>query len=389
MKKITIISMLIWSFISLAELPSWGMTEDQYKLPSFSSKMNEIGKQADKNNWLLKITAPKDWHNKIRSGLTDSGARDVQVNFKDSLYQSIAISAAVGAKMAKVSPSNGSTTVKKQVIIDKPEIDTDVEAPEFGDLEIKSNSNDLLVDIGEIDIAVPNVRSAPKEAVKPEVKAKVEAKSVAVNNAVSETAKVAQSPVGEKASVEITKEELRKRFARSKRVDKEISYNHITQKDDLFIQDDVVLVKRFVNQGVVLYFWMKEAYNPSVHKLIEKGSGKYQKDTEAVIGAIVDTTDSNANSVKEVTVTNLDFVAIDTNEDDKSDLRIGIARNKRVDTSISASQLKEDDILYVKNQTVLVVRPLTRSQNLYFWLVGDTVINREVERKGDNQFIIR
>ena len=87
MKRILSITLLLISTITLAQLPSWGMTENQFKLPNFNSKMKEIGVQAEKNNWLLKITAPKDWHNKIRTGLTDAGAMDLQVNFKDSLSQ--------------------------------------------------------------------------------------------------------------------------------------------------------------------------------------------------------------------------------------------------------------------------------------------------------------
>lgn len=385
MKRILSITLLLISTITLAQLPSWGMTENQFKLPNFNSKMKEIGVQAEKNNWLLKITAPKDWHNKIRTGLTDAGALDLQVNFKDSLHQSITITAAPGLKMAKVTPSTTSNaTVQKQVVIDKPEIDTEVDAPEFGKIEIESNTEELLESINNIELEMP----------KPEMSA-VKADS---NNQVKPTTTVSQ-PVNtqaagqnaeiqeDDASIEERKESLRKRHARSKQVDKSISYDNIRSKDDLYIEGDVVLVKRFINQGVVIYYWMTELYDPSIHMLVEKGSGKYQKDPSATQGD--ETEEEDEPVVEENTVTNLDFVAIDTDIDTQDELRKDYARNKRVDVNIKADQLKEDDILYVMNDTVLVERPITSTQSAYFWLVGETSIPREVERKDDNRFIIR
>ncbi|WP_223789021.1 hypothetical protein [Marinicella meishanensis] len=394
----TLISVLmLCSFTVAAELPSWGMTENQYKLPNFSSKMSEIGAQATKNNWLLKVTAPKDWHATIRNGLTNTGERDVQMTFKDSLYQSIAITAVKGAKVAKISSSSSSDTpVQKQVIIDKPEIDTEVEAPDFGDTSFENNNSDLLEGISNMQITVPPANGSTDSAYEPsrtEVAQPEPAVRETAPQAVSEPV-VAATPAApaeesDAAITEENKEDLRKRYARTKRVEKEMSYANITSKDDLYIQGDVVLIKRFVNQGVVIYFWMQEAYDPAEHKLIEKGSGKYQKDPEAVAG---DTPKAERQeAVVEATVepTELNFVAVDTNIEDQDDLRRSHARNKRIDLSIVADQLKEDDILYVLNQTVLVERPLTSARSTYFWLVGDTTITRAVERIGDDEFLIK
>jgi len=393
MKKIMIVAMLILSTVSMAELPSWGMTESQYGMPNFNSKMKEIGAQAAKNNWLLKITAPQDWHKKIRMGLTDSGSQDVQVNFKDSLYQSIAISAAKGIKVAHISSSTTTATVQKQVVIDKPEIESIVEAPEFEALNIQSNNDELLESINNLKIAVPKtsevrtekverpkvVKAAPQPVVEAQVKPTTPPVVVTTPAAVTEADNLA-----------VIQETLRKRYARSKRVDKDIKYSNITLKDELFLLDDVVLVKRFINQGAVLYYWMQESYDPSIHKLVEKGSGKFQKDPSAEVG--VSSASSNEEEKSEETAvepTQLDFVAVDTDGKDQDDLRKDYARNKGVDISIKASQLKKDDVLYVLNNTVLVERPITSTQSSYFWLVGDTTINHEVERKNDNRFIIR
>ncbi|TDR17487.1 hypothetical protein [Marinicella litoralis] len=399
MKKLITITMLVLSTICLAELPSWGMTENQYKLPNFSSKMNEIGAQATKNNWLLKITAPKDWHKTIRMGLTDAGSRDVQVNFKDSLYQSIAISAVKGIKVANVSSSGTAATVQKQVIIDKPDMDFNVEAPAFEKLDIKSNHDELLESITNMEIAVPNPTAESPQAseqaanqavvVKPVEATPVKEVVVAATDVQSQNRPSATVNADE-ATIEESKESLRKKHARTKRVNKIINYSNINSKDELFIQDQVVLVKRFINQGVVLFFWMKESYDPTVHKLVEKGSGKYQKDPDAIAGDTPSSETEQEDAEETVVVpTTLDFIAVDTEIEDQDELRKNHARNKGVEVNIAASQLKEDDVLYVLNKTVLVERPITSSQSAYFWLVGDTTITREVERKDDNRFIIR
>ncbi len=396
MKKIIIVMMLILSSVCVAELPSWGMTESQYKLPNFNSKMKEIGAEAAKSNWLLKITAPKDWHKKIRMGLTDSGARDVQINFKDSLYQSIAISASKGLVLANVSSSTTTATVQKQVVIDRPEIDSDVEAPKFEKIEIQSNHAELLEGITNMEMAVPKVSDVKAPQVERPRVVKSEPKPVVVAptpNVAPPTPRgavpsQATSELAGEAMIEEYKEVIRKKYARNKRVEKDISYSNINAKDELFLENNVVLVKRFINQGVVLYFWMNESYDPTVHKLVEKGSGKYQKDPTVLVGVNQDSSVKDKVEDKTVEPTTLDFIAVDTNIEDQDDLRKNHARNKRVEISITASQLKKDDVLYVLNNTILVERPITRVQSSYFWMVGDTIITLEVERKDDNQFII-
>ncbi len=400
MKKISILTMILWSLVAVAELASWGMTENQYKMPNFATKMGEIGAQAAKQNWLLKVTAPKGWHNNIRAALNEEGARDVQVTFKDSLYNSIAISAVKGAKIAQISASsNNGVTVQKQVVIEKPEIDTEIEAPDFGDTSFKNNTDELLENIGNLEIEVPTTTNGSNTS-KPDVqKAAPVAKAVEPPKpTVTQTTAAATTPTPSQATAkssdenrEINKELLRKRHARTKRVEKILSYASIKDKDELFIKDSVVLIKRFINQGVVLYFWMKESYDPAVHKLVEKGSGKYMKDITATAGVDVQQEAEQAavaEAEAKAVETNLDFVAVDTDVNDQDDLRRMHARNKGVEINIKASQLKPKDVLYVQNKTVLVQRPLTSSQNAYFWLVGETTISGEVKKSGKNKFKI-
>ena len=390
MKKLLICVLLFTSINSWAQLPSWGMTEIQYKMPNFETKMSEIGAQAYNNNWLLKITAPADWHNKIRMALSNGGERDVQVSFKDSVHQSITITAGKGAKVAKISSSSGNTTVQKQVVIDKPEIDTEVEAPDFGDTSFSSNNDELLENIAAMEIEVPKGTVAAAE---PSAATETKPTATAETPTPTPTAKPPKpaAPVvaNEGADEEALREGLRKRHARTKRVDKEMSYDNISSRDDLFVDGTEVLIKRFVNQGVVIYFWMKEDYDPTIHQFVEKGRGKFQKDETAVASSEAKSANKPAPEPEVVQATELGFVAVDTVIDDQDELRKDHARNKRADLSINVDQLKEDDILYVLNQTVLVERPITSAQSAYFWLVGDTTITREVERKGDNKFVIK
>jgi hypothetical protein len=344
---------------------------------------------------MLKVTAPNDWHNPIRNSLTKNGKQEVQVTFKDSMYQSIAITAVPGANIAKISPSSSNETiVQKQVVIDKPEIDTAIEAPDFGDTDFKNNTNELLENIGNMEISVPTVTSKPPQPVNQTTQAKVAQVDVKTPplptkpQAQPKPAPVTSPAVVAEQSIDEAKEQLRKLHARTKRVDKFLSYSNINSKDELFINGTVVLVKRFINQGVVLYFWMSESYDPALHKLVEKGSGKYQKDDTATVGEMPEK-EQTKQAEKEITPTQLDFVAIDTEVEDQDDLRRDHIRNKRVDYTISAVNLKEGDVLFVQNQTVLVERAITRSQSAFYWLVGDTTINREVERKDDNIFVIK
>ncbi len=372
-----------------AELPSWGMTENQYKLPNFNNRMGGIGKQALKNNWQLKVTAPAAWHSTIRNALTNRGERDVQMSLKNSVYQSISITAVPGAKIAQISPSSASnTTVQKQVVIDKPEIDTEIEAPDFGKHAFDNNKEDLLENLAEINLGVPTA-TVKKGGVSKKP-------SVQVESTVSEQVEAVvkeQSSIEPEVAVMVTedvdadKEALRKRYARSKRVEKLLSYNNIKTKDELYVKNSAVLIKRFLNQGVVLFFWMKEAYDPAVHKLIEKGSGKYRKDPEAIQGDTPNV--KKVQQKKVIDPTNLNFVAVNDNVEDQDDLRREHIKNKRVKYTIAAKKLKKSDLIYIQNQTILVERKLSQGQAIYYWLVGDTTITREVETKGDNKFVIK
>ena len=147
MKTFTLLIILSGSVLA-EELPSWGMTETQYKMPNFTTKMKKIGNRAVSNDWLLKITAPKDWHGKIRSALSDQGAKNVQINFKDSLYKSITITATPGMDLkSNTSQTTQPAVAKKQVVIEKPEMDTRIEAPEF---ENDFKTDDILADMDEL-----------------------------------------------------------------------------------------------------------------------------------------------------------------------------------------------------------------------------------------------
>lgn len=386
---------LLASQAGAKELPSWGMTEAQYKMPNFVSKMQQIGSQAVSNDWLLKITAPKDWHSKIRTALSHRGEKNVQINFKDSLYKSITITATPGMALKSSNSQNQQPAVaKKQVVIEKPEMDTEIEAPEFED---DFKADDILADMGEIELTIPTNGNRGNKPVNTTQKP-ISENAAAKENVLKEERNLpqtAQSNV-ESGDKEALKENLRKRYARGKAVDKSISYNHITDQDDLYVVDDVVLVKRYVNRGVAIYYWMKEAYDPKQHQLIEKGSGKYVKTADAT----AQTGQSKLKSVpsqksdSDIKIENpasavFNFVAVIDNQDVQDQLRRDFIRNKAVNNTIKASQLKSEDILYVSKKTVLVERPLGNSRSAYYWLEGDTTIQKSIEHKGAQKFVIQ
>ncbi|MCW8870945.1 MAG: hypothetical protein OQK49_09595 [Proteobacteria bacterium] len=395
MKKLLLLMILLASQVGAKELPSWGMTESQYKMPNFVSKMQQIGSQAVSNDWLLKITAPKDWHSKIRMALSHRGEKNVQINFKDSLYKSITITATPGMALKSSNSQNQQPAVaKKQVVIEKPEMDTEIEAPEF---ENDFKADDILADMGEIELTIPSNGNAANEPVNATKKPTSEDDAVEkiVTKEESKLPQTAQFTV-ENSDKEALKENLRKRYARGKAVDKSISYDHITDQDDLYVADDVVLVKRYVNRGVAVYYWMKEAYDPNQHRLTEKGSGKYVKTVDATVqtGQSRPQSLSSQESDSDIKIENpasevFNFVAVIDNQDVQDQLRRDFIRNKAVNNTLKASQLKSEDILYVSDKTVLVERPLGNSRSAYYWLEGDTTMQKSIEHKGAQKFVIQ
>jgi len=399
MKKLVLLTLILLCPLVLAkELPSWGMTEQQFKMPNFETKMQEIGDQAIKNNWLLKITAPKDWHNKIRSGLSRDGKNNVQINFKDSLYKSISMMAAPGMDLSHVQTESAPiATAKKQVVIEKPEMDTNIEAPEFDNSTF--NTGELISDIGELELTLPNGQSLKtngKSSGNGQVNAKAmsqEADAESPEATVQETQKATNSklPVTAQEQRKVSEQNLRQRYARGKAVDKSISYNNITEKDDLYVEGTAVLVKRYVNRGVAIYFWMVEDYDPKTHSLEAKGSGKFQKTSDPVTQQMAanagqtERTEEASNSSSE----SLGFIAVTDQVDVQDKLRRDFIRNKPVTGTLKSSQLSKGDLLYVNAETVLIERPIGNSQSSYYWLEGETTISREVEQSGPQKYVIK
>ncbi len=384
MKKLLLLMLLVAGSLVMAEkLPAWGMTETQYKMPNFTTKMQKIGDQAVKNNWLLKITAPKDWHSKIRSALSKQGAKNVQINFKDSLYKSITITATPGMNL-KLSNNQSSQPVvaKKQVIIEKPEIDTEIEAPEF---ENNFKANDILSDMDDLELTLPGNGTTEKNPSRVNKKpsnqsAQSDNNDLKVNNSSDQSNNF-------NSDKDTLKDNLRKRHARNKAVDKTISYANITDEDDLYVAGDVVLVKRHVNRGVAVYYWMKEAYDPRVHQLIEKGSGKFVKSDQGP--EISNQKQASSQPSSEQPDKQLfDFVAVSDNPEIQNQLRRDFIRNKAVNSTLKASQLKSKDILYVSEPVVLVERPLGNSRSAYYWLEGEIMTDKKAEQKGPQKYVI-
>lgn len=402
MKKILTLTLLLLSpFIWAKEMPSWGMTEKQFKMPNFTTKMQEIGDQAFKNNWLLKITAPEDWHNKIRSGLSREGENNVQINFKDSLYKSISMTATQGMNLNLTQNRLSQTaTAKKQVIIDKPDMETNIERPEFDNSEF-NNTDELMDDIGQLELTLPNGQTLNKinktNADTKQVAAKKPTNGNAQESAKSndqKTQAVAQKETTEVDNVQDQREaiehNMRMRYTGNKTVDKTISYNHIAEDDDLYVEGKVVLVKRYVNRGVAVYYWMTEDYDPELHSLEPKDSNKFKKlatgEADNSIKAATKTQSSPKS--QETNQQAFDFVAVTDQNDVQVQLRREFIRNKTVSSNIKAGQLKSGDKLYVSQQTILVERPIGNTRSIYFWLDGETNISQEVNSMGPQEYKI-
>ena len=399
MKKILFTSLLLLSAAVWAQLPSWGMTEQQYKMPNRSAKLADIGKEAVKHKWQLKVTAPQAWHSSIRAGLSKDGEKNVMMTFKDSLHQSITISAAKAKHMGQTVKSSGDTqVVHKQVVIDdKPEIDTSVERPEFGDEFMNAKTSMAKV---ELDMAIPKAtQNMTKPKAKPVARPKPKAK-VAAKPAPKPVAKPAPKPVAKPVAkpapkavaqvddvVQKAQTYLRKRYAKNKKTNGTLPYDRVTQDDTLYIKDDVVLVAR-VNNGRTFFYWMKESYDPASQAIEHKSSEKYIK-TEATAPAANSQTVEVQSKTAKVDRTELVFTAETDNRSDQDDLRRDYIRNKMVKHTYGADKIKSGDLIYTQNNTALVVRRLSRTNEIYFWLKGEVNVTENVTMMKTNEFKIK
>lgn len=399
MKKIFLSSLLLLSTAVWAQLPSWGMTEQQYKMPNRPAKLADIGKEAVKNKWQLKVIAPQAWHSSLRAGLSKGGERNVMMTFKDSLHQSVSITATKAKHMGQtVKSSSNDQVVQKQVVIeDKPEIDTTVERPEFDDEFMTGKPTVAKVDL---DMALPktehkvvkNTAKPPKKVSqpKPEVKPQPKPQPKPVVAPVKPKADVTKDVVEQSVDVDVeaAKTYLRKRYAKNKKANGSLSYGSITEDDELYIKDNVVLIVREKNSRT-FYYWMKGMFDKSTHAFKHKSQEKYEK-TEAAV-AVVKAASSKTGDGKSDAVerTSLVFTAVDDVTSDKDILRRDHIRNKAVNKAYSADKLKSGDLIYTRNNTALVVRRLSRTNEIYFWLKGEVNVTENITMMKPDEFKIK
>lgn len=399
MKKIIIISMLLWVTVSLAQLPSWGMTEQQYKMPNRASKLADIGTEAVKNKWQLKVIAPQAWHSSIRAGLSQDGDKNVMMTFKDSLHKSISISASKAKHMGQTVGRSNTQVVQKQVVIDdKPEIDTSVERPEFSDEFMTGKPVVADIDL-ELDLPKTAHKVAKKADEKPVTKpvAKPQNKAVVKTETKAEpkpaVVTATQAPVANSShavDTESATRYLRKRFAKNKTINGQMAYERITENDELFIKDGVVMIKQEKNNRP-FYYLMSEPFDATKHAFKEKSSERYVKTEPATSTAsTVKKAVKKDDEVKQdIERTSLVFNAVDDNLYDQDDLRRDHIRNKMVTKSYGADKLKSGDLIYTQNDTALVVRRLSRTNEIYFWLKGEVNVTENVTMMRPDEFKIK
>ncbi len=403
MKKVTvIISILFMSMAALAQLPSWGMTQQQYRMPNHKTKLAEIGAQAAEHNWQLKITAPKDWHNEIRSGLTQDGAINVMMVVQDSLHNSISIIASEAKQMGRTVNPVSQQMVKKQAVVnDEIEIDTTVERPDF-DEEFSTDKPALAEVELDMELLQPNHQNDKKEetnTIKP-VEAETPSKELETTQTEIQPKKDTEETIVSSSvatmDLEDTKNYLRKRYAKNRRVDNSLPYSSIEPEDELYMKDGLVLVVR-ENNNRPFYYWMNELFDPQSHNLKNTSHEKFTKinsDTEnnettsAVESKVVKTMNQTAENRPPRTHKTLDFKAIIGHSDDQSILKKKHTKNKGVRLSIKPSELQKGDKLFVQNETVLVIRQWSDTNILYFWLEGDTSLIKSAALESENEFII-
>ena len=388
-RTFTIVCLLLISLTAVAqELPSWGVTKEQFQAADGKNKLNEIGSEAAKKNWRLIVSAPRDWHGGIRKYLTRDGNVGVNISFKDTVYESISILAAKnnGSAAATVSSQSQNAVRNKQVVVDKPDIEVDVEAPDVSNIAVETEdmaAGEVIgVDLSHLNQA--KIRKDNRKDTRPPAQRKFEQnRRAAANKPVAgpkpkPEPKVEPTPpkpqpvtaVAATASPEDAaakaREYLQKEYARNEGVAHQLTRASSLKKGDyIYTRNGQVLIKRFLSNNVHRFFWFENTLDLSAANLKKVTDERYRV-TEPFAADGQPVVAEEPAPVEPVMIN-----AEEQNLNDQKDLRSKFARNQTVSVNIRPDQLRKGDYLYVQGQTVLVKRDIGRGIFKYFWLTGE------------------
>ena len=409
MKRLmTIVCLLSVSLMAVAqELPSWGVTKEQFESASGKNKLNDIGKQASGKNWRLIVTAPRDWHGGIKKYITKDGDMNVNISFKDTVYESISILAAkntVNNGVSATPSSQSQNTVRsKQVVVDKPDIEVDIEAPDVSNISVDAaemSSDEVIgVDLSHIENAkikkesrkntrplaqrkfVENKKkNKPVAGPKPQPKAEKPAPVPAKPQPVTAVAATTSSP--NDVAVE-ARNYLQKEYARNDGIAHSLKRVSSLKKGDyIYTRDNEVLIKRFLSNNVHRFFWLEAPLDLNAPNLKKVSDERYR------VSSAFDSTVEAVAEVKQEPEVPVMINTAEQSENDQKDLRSKYARNQTVKVNIKPEQLRKDDLLYVQGQTVLVKRDIGRGIYKYFWLTGEFDLSA-ADRTSENAYKVK
>ncbi len=366
------------------EWPSWGVTQSQFETSEGVSRLQQIGKEARKSRLKLTITAPESWHSKIRQSLNLGNKDEVNAVFRDTALQSIAITSERDTQSISAPQQNNTTyTARKQVVVDKPVIDSDVEKPDFDVQGITDYSKDNDILKNEI---------ANMEFNHPVEKSKV--KIVKQSPAEQTTAPAARN----------SKEYLQLKYANNSVINNAIESAKLVAGDELFVKDDAILVKRLIHRGRYKYYWLLDGIDLTASGVKQRDEDRYRIEAE-YLQAEAETTPKAAPTRATASV-NVGSDAVvpasarptqqpvpgnntpgglmwisanDSDYESRREVAKKYAAGKVIERSMKVEDLERRDKLFVKDSTVLVRRIISRGEyTYYYWLDGD--INLQDQR---------
>ncbi|WP_395376616.1 hypothetical protein [Marinicella sp. W31] len=411
MKRIfMILCLLSVSLIAVAqELPSWGVTKEQFQGATGKNKLNEIGKEASQKKWRLIVSAPRDWHSGIRKYITKDGSVNVNISFKDTVYESISILAAKnnGANAVTATPSSQSQNAvrSKQVVVDKPDIEVAVEAPDVSNISVDAgemSSDDVIgVDLSHLKDA--KIKRDNRKDTRPlsqrkfvenknrnrPVAGKKQAPKVEAPEPTPEPAK--PQPVTAVAATSSTDDVaatarayLQKEYARNDGISHSLSRISSLKKGDyIYTRDNQVLIKRFLSNNIHRFYWLETTIDLTAANLKKVSDERYRVSApfssagEAVV-------ESQPEKPAEPVMIN----TAEQSQNDQKELRSKHARNQTVKVNIMPEQLRKGDLLFVRGQTVLVKRDIGRGIFKYFWLTGEFDLSA-ADRTSENAYKVK
>jgi hypothetical protein len=401
------------------------ITPDQLLGGSADEQLREYGARAVAENLAVSVTAPGYWRalvvEQIEAG---AGEANISLSFRETIIESVIVR--LSNRTDAQGTASSATTTQASPASSGP-VGPAPEAPKREDREdmarseaalksrtresVAANAAPVMPDTRQIlqpsyrpTLTVPMEKSTatfaespeispsdiPEEAGAPDVASESEPEpqeQVAITNpptTIQEPA-VQPEPVENPAdSDSANRASLERRLTSGDSIEKTLTVDQLRRDDQLFKTGDLVVVVRSSRIGRNLY-WLEGEFeledNPDVRKI---QPGKYlMKRRPRAAKAESDETVADAGPVPGVDIESDQVVDV------RTEMEARYNGGRPVDNSLSISNLRVDDILYVGDGLIMILRR-DHTHLRRYWLDEELDLSREeLEMQGSNKYRVR